>query len=77
MITEYTNQIQINAIYDTSLPYDLVIDHAHGSIVYDKDGKELKSENVGYEGIKVASYRDGTAVLADMKLAYYEYGDGN
>ncbi len=46
-------------------------------VMYDKYGKELKSENVGYEGIKVASYRDGTAVLADMKLAYYEYGDGN
>ena len=43
-------------------------------IMYDKTGKEINSKNVGYEGIKIASYRDGTAVSADMKLDYYEYG---
>ena len=42
--------------------------------MYDKTGKEINSKNVGYEGIKIASYRDGTAVSADMKLDYYEYG---
>ena len=43
-------------------------------VMYDKNGKEINNKNVGYEGIKIASYRDGTAVSADMKLDYYEYG---
>ena len=44
------------------------------TVRFDKTGKEINSKNVGYEGIKIASYRDGTAVSADMKLDYYEYG---
>ena len=43
--------------------------------IYDKSGKEINNKNVGYEGIKIVSYRDGTAILADMKLDYYEYGE--
>ncbi len=49
--------------------------YGHTLVMYDKNGKEKSETNVGYEGVRIASYRNGTAVISDMQLDYHEYGE--
>lgn len=47
----------------------------HTLITYDETGKEISRQTIGYEGTYLTSYRKGAAVLADMQLNYYKYGE--
>ncbi len=74
-LTEELN-ITVNGIVDKVSVADdgIAVISNHTLIMYDKNGKEVSRTDVGYEGIFISSYLDGTAVLSDMKLNYYEYG---